>query len=106
LWWVGFAQITFFTLPKSKAAQQNRNGNILTSGFKEFKKVWHEVKLMPLLKRYLFAFFFYSMGVQTVMLAATLFGSQVLNLETSKLLACILIIQIVAIAGAYVMAKF
>jgi UMF1 family MFS transporter len=45
------------------------------------------------------------MGVQTVMLAATLFGSQVLNLETSKLIACILIIQIVAIAGAYIMAK-
>jgi UMF1 family MFS transporter len=105
LWWMGFAQITFFTLPKSRAAQQNRNRNILTSGFIELKKVWHEVMLMPLLKRYLFAFFFYSMGVQTVMLAATLFGSQVLNLETSKLIACILIIQIVAIAGAYVMAK-
>jgi len=105
LWWMSFAQITFFTLPKSRAAKQNKNSDVLTSGFIELKKVWHEVKLMPLLKRYLFAFFFYSMGVQTVMLAATLFGSQVLNLETSKLIACILIIQIVAIAGAYVMAK-
>ena len=60
---------------------------------------------MPVLKRYLLAFFFYSMGVQTVMLAATLFGSQVLQLETSKLIMCILIIQLVAIAGAYIMAK-
>jgi MFS transporter, UMF1 family len=57
------------------------------------------------LKRFLISFFFYSMGVQTVMLAATLFGSQVMHLETSKLIACILIIQIVAIAGAYIMAK-
>jgi UMF1 family MFS transporter len=105
LWWMSFAQVTFFTLPKNRGAQQNKNGSVLTSGFIELKKVWHEVMLMPLLKRYLFAFFFYSMGVQTVMLAATLFGSQVLNLETSKLIACILIIQIVAIAGAYVMAK-
>lgn len=105
LWWMGFAQITFFRLPKGRSAQQGKNGNVLTSGFKELRKVWEEVKLMPLLKRYLFAFFFYSMGVQTVMLAATLFGSQVLNLETSKLIACILIIQIVAIAGAYIMAK-
>jgi UMF1 family MFS transporter len=45
------------------------------------------------------------MGVQTVMLAATLFGSQVMHLETSNLIACILIIQVVAIAGAYIMAK-
>ncbi|RYD93314.1 MAG: MFS transporter, partial [Sphingobacteriales bacterium] len=57
------------------------------------------------LKRYLASFFFYSMGVQTVMLAATLFGSQVLQLPTSKLIGCILIIQLVAIAGAYLMAK-
>ena len=105
LWWMGFAQITFFTLPRGRAALQNKNGSVLTSGFKELKKVWQQVKEMPLLKRYLLAFFFYSMGVQTVMLAATLFGSQVLNLETSKLIACILIIQIVAIAGAYIMAK-
>jgi len=39
------------------------------------------------------------------MLAATLFGSQVLKLDTSKLIICILLIQIVAIAGAYLMAK-
>jgi UMF1 family MFS transporter len=45
------------------------------------------------------------MGVQTVMLAATLFGSKELHLETSQLIAVILIIQLVAIAGAYLMAK-
>ena len=68
-------------------------------------KVWQQVKQLPVLKRFLFAFFFYSMGVQTVMLAATLFGSQVLGLPTSKLIICILMIQLVAIAGAYIMAK-
>ena len=45
------------------------------------------------------------MGVQTVMLAATLFGSQVLQLDTSSLIACILIIQLVAIAGSYIMSR-
>src|SRR3954470_10152931 len=48
LWWMGFAQITFFTLPKSNAAQQNRKGSVLTSGFIELQKVWHEVMMMPL----------------------------------------------------------
>jgi len=105
LWWVGFAQITFATLPKSKPAVQNSENNIFANGFIELKKVWLQVKNLPVLKRYLFAFLFYSMGVQTVMLAATLFGSQVLQLATSKLIACILIIQLVAIAGSYIMSR-
>lgn len=105
LWWVGFAQITFANLPKGIAAAGNSRNNIFTNGFKELAKVWQQAKHMPVLKSYLIAFFFYSMGVQTVMLAATLFGSQVLQLATSKLIACILIIQLVAIAGAYVMAR-
>lgn len=105
IWWMGFAQITFSTLPKSKPALQNSANNIFTNGFIELKKVWMQVKNLPVLKRYLFGFLFYSMGVQTVMLAATLFGSQVLHLALEKLIICILIIQIVAIAGSYIMSK-
>ena len=105
LWWIGFSQITFSTLPKGTPAKQDRNENILTNGFRELKKVWLQVKEMPVLKSFLVAFFFYSMGVQTVMLAATLFASQVLGLPTPKLIIAILIIQLVAIAGAYIMAK-
>ncbi len=105
LWWMGFAQITFKHLPKTYPSFQNKNKNILTSGFTKLNSVWQQVKQLPVLKTYLFAFFFYSMGVQTVMLAATLFGSQVLQLETSKLIMCILIIQLVAIAGSYIMAR-
>ncbi|MBS1587413.1 MAG: MFS transporter [Bacteroidetes bacterium] len=105
IWWVGFAQITFFKLPKSKPSEKRPGHNILSNGFYELAKVWNELKNMPVLKRYLGAFFFYSMGVQTVMLAATLFGSKELKLETSQLIATILVIQLVAIAGAYLMAK-
>lgn len=105
IWWMSFAQITFARLPKGKAALQNTGNNIFTNGFKELNKVWTQVKKMPVLKSYLLSFFFYSMGVQTVMLAATLFASQVIGLPTPKLIASILIIQIVAIAGAYLMAK-
>ena len=60
---------------------------------------------MPVLKRFLFAYFFYSMGVQTVMLAATIFGSKVLNLPSTNLIVIIVIIQLVAIPGAYIISK-
>ncbi len=105
IWWLGFAQIPFMRLPAGKPLVQHPEYSILTNGFKELKKVWAQVRQMPVLKSYLGAFFFYSMGVQTVMLAATVFGSKELKLETGQLIMTILIIQLVAIAGAYLMAR-
>ena len=105
LWWLGFSQITFARVPKGMPAKEFQPNNIITNGFKELAKVWNQAKQMPLLKRFLISFFLYSMGVQTVMLAATLFASQEIHLEESKLIISLLLIQIVAIAGAYIMAK-
>jgi UMF1 family MFS transporter len=105
LWWMGFAQIAFARLPKGTAARANMNNNMFTNGFKELNKVWKQIQQMPVLKRFLLSFFFYSMGVQTVMLAATLFASQVIGLPTDRLIIALLIIQIVAIAGAHLMAR-
>lgn len=105
LWWFGWAQIPFRKLPKGQPLEQRPEHNVFTNGFHELKKVWQQVKQMPVLRTYLSAFFFYSMGVQTVMLAAAAFGAKELGLETSQLITTILIIQLVAIAGAYIMAK-
>ena len=104
LWWLGFAQITFARLPK-ESRNQFIKGNIFTDGFKEVKKVYREIKQLPLLKRFLRGFFFYSMGVQTVMLAATLFGSKLLGLPDTKLIITVVLIQLVAILGAIVMSR-
>lgn len=103
VWWVLFAQIPFRKLPKGSPNFKTGKQNIMTSGFKELKKVWDQVKQMAYLKRFLFSFFFYSMGVQTVMLVATIFGEKQLHLPTSKLIATILILQLVAIPGAMLM---
>ncbi|MDB5222771.1 MAG: transporter permease [Chitinophagaceae bacterium] len=106
IWWVGFAQITFNRLPKGTPAVVNPDRkNFITGGFIELKKVLQQLLKLPVLKRFLFAFFFYNMGVQTVMLAATNFGSKVLNLPSTNLILTVVIIQLVAIAGAYLMSK-
>lgn len=105
LWWMGFAQIPFAHLPKAKAAQTNRRGNVFSDGFIELSKVWKQVQQLSVLKRFLFSFFFYSMGVQTVMLAATIFGAQVLHLPDTKLIITVVLIQLVAVAGAYLMSR-
>jgi UMF1 family MFS transporter len=101
LWWSGFAQITFMRLPNGSALARP-DGNVIFKGFKELLKVWNELKHMKQLKRFLMAFFIYSMGVQTVMLVAVLFAKkQIVGIEDSNLIISILIIQFVGIAGSY-----
>lgn len=104
LWWWGFGQFSLHRLPKPRAAVDNPiNKQILSKGYNELHKVWLQVVQMPVLKRFLLAFFFYNMGVQTVMLAATLYGKSELEIPTTNLIIAILIIQVIAIPGAYVM---
>jgi len=105
IWWIAFAQITFFYLPDSVAPVEKKMGDIFKVGFLELKKVWDQVKQLKVLKWFLVAFLFYSMGVQTVMLAATLFGSQLLGLPDEKLIITIVLIQLVAIPGAMMMSS-
>lgn len=106
IWWISFAQIPFRKLPSGSPNYNALNKTVVKSGFQELAKVWHQLKEMVILKRFLLAFFFYSMGVQTIMLVAAGFGEKVLKLGTSKLIAIILIIQLVAILGALIMSFF
>jgi MFS transporter, UMF1 family len=105
IWWVGFAQITFSRLPISPKTERKAKTHVLANGFHELKLVWQQVKKMPVLKRFLSAFFFYSMGVQTVMLVAIDFGIKELKLADDKLIITAVIIQLVAIVGAVAMSK-
>jgi UMF1 family MFS transporter len=104
IWWAGFAQMTFSVLPTVSRPEAKKT-NVFTAGFAEVRKVYKEVKKMAVLKRYLRGFFFYSMGVQTVMAAATLFGSVLLKLDDTKLIVTVVLIQLVAIIGATWMSK-
>ena len=105
LWWVGFGWMSIGRLPDGKGVKGAHTHNIITQGYKELHKVWKELQSLPILKRFLLSFFFYNMGVQTVMLAATLYGKSELNIPTTNLIIAILIIQIVAIPGANFLAK-
>lgn len=105
IWWVCFAQITFNRLPISSKSERKQRKNVLANGFHELKIVWAQVLRLPVLKRFLTAFFFYSMGVQTVMLVAIDFGIKILKLENQNLIITAVIIQVVAIAGAIGMSR-
>ncbi len=100
VWWFAFAQYTFHYLPNNVYGQKP-SGRYVFNGYLELKKVWFELRQSNRLKTFLISFFFYNMGVQTVMYVATLFGDGELHLPSSILIAIILIIQFVAIGGAF-----
>ncbi|MEP1087476.1 MFS transporter [Algoriphagus sp.] len=102
-WWAGFSQIPFRNLPQNPFGKDIKK-EFLVKGYQEIKKVWNEVKHIKVMSRFLASFFFYSMGVQTVMYLAATFGDKELGLPGDQLIITILIIQIVAIAGSYLFA--
>lgn len=104
VWWLVFAQIPFHYLPESNQKNSD-NKNIWLGGWQELMKVYHEVKEIKSLKGFLASFFLFNMGAQTVMYLGALFGSEELHLPTDALIITILLIQLVAIPGAYFCAK-
>ncbi|MFM2359335.1 MAG: hypothetical protein RLY16_1328 [Bacteroidota bacterium] len=107
IWWLGFGYYSISRLPKPISANfvSEKKKNVFTDGYKELRVVWNQLKGMPVIKNFLFAFFFFNMGVQTVMLAATLYGKSELAIPTSNLIVAILMIQLVAIPGAFTISK-
>ncbi len=103
LWWMGFAWLSFRKLPETPTGKSQTQ--VWKKGYEEPQKVWNELKHAPDLKKYLLSFFFFNMGVQTVMYLATLFGTDVLHLPAQNLIATILIIQLVAAGGAWYFAR-
>jgi|TARA_B110000971_G_C20018792_1_gene505247 UMF1 family MFS transporter len=104
LWWIGFAQITFKALPNN-SYEKKPEKDYIWKGFKELKIVWLELKQLPTLKGFLIAFFLLSIGVQTIILLAAIFGSTELGLGAMNLIVTILLIQFVAIFGAFVFSR-
>lgn len=105
IWWALFSQYTFYILPAGVSSGHKVTKDVVFNGFRELKSVWFQLKLNLRLKRYLNAFFVFSMAVQTIMLMAVYFGEKEINWGTDSektigLIVSILVIQLVAVLGA------
>jgi UMF1 family MFS transporter len=115
LWWAGFAQITYLRLPSNVYDKKPEKGKgYIYKGYRELQKVWSELSEQRQLKRFLFSFFIYNMGVQTIMLLAVVFADVEINWpfdpatgeqDKTGLIVSIILIQLVAVVGAFVMSR-
>src|SRR6056300_345973 len=109
IWWALFSQYSFYFLPKSNH-EVKVTKDVFWNGYKELRSVWNQLKQITQLKRFLPAFFLYSMALQTVMLVAAYFGEEEIawangSEKTVGLIVSILLIQIVGILGALLTAR-
>lgn len=109
VWWILFSQYTYYYLPKGNKGHKVTK-SVIFNGFHELQKVWNLLSKNLQLKRFLVSFFVYGMAVQTVMIVAVYFGEQEISWasdseKTTGLIISILVIQLVAILGAFMTSK-
>ena len=109
IWWIIFSQYSFYYLPKGNR-EVTVTKDVIWNGYKELKSVWNQLDKNISLKRFLVAFFMYSMALQTVLLVAAYFGEEEIGWgsaseKTIGLIVSILLIQIVGILGATLTAR-
>ena len=104
IWWIGFAQFTYRSLPNN-IYNHKPEKDFIWKGLKELKVVFKELVNYPQLKYFLVSFFCFSVGVQTIVLMAGIFGSKELGLPTSNLIFTIILVQLVAVIGAYLFSR-
>jgi MFS transporter, UMF1 family len=105
IWWIGFSHVTYYYLPKGNKNDVPLTKDFIFKGFHELKNVWKQLQQNEALKRYLNSYFVFIMAVQTVMLVATYFGATEVTWgktdKTMGLIISILLIQLVAVIGAF-----
>ncbi|MEK9740305.1 MAG: MFS transporter [Flavobacteriaceae bacterium] len=109
IWWIIFSQYSFYYLPKGNR-EVTVTKDVIWNGYRELKSVWNQLDKNISLKRFLVAFFMYSMALQTVLLVAAYFGEEEIGWgsaseKTIGLIVSILLIQIVGILGATLTAR-
>jgi UMF1 family MFS transporter len=98
IWWFVWSLWPLYVLP---GKTEGKKGVSIWKGYGELKKVFKEVSMDKAVMIFLASFFVYSMGVQTVLYVATLFGQYELKLESADMIKTILLIQVIGVAGAY-----
>lgn len=101
LWWAGFTLIPLVRLRDYPAHNVvHKQGSILRSSFGQLFTTLGELRRYPMTLRFLVAYLFYNDGIQTVIYAASTYGSKQLKFDQDVLIATILVIQFVAWGGA------
>ncbi|MER7760125.1 MFS transporter [Streptomyces sp. NPDC097619] len=104
LWWGAFALVPLRRL-RDRHVVRAPGGGPAGSGWKQLVATLKDMRKHPLTLSFLLAYLVYNDGVQTVISQASVYGSEELGLEQSTLIAAVLLVQVLAVAGALGMGR-
>ncbi|MCX4999476.1 MFS transporter [Streptomyces longwoodensis] len=107
LWWGGFTLVPLLRL-RDRPAPDRAPGDgrePTAPGFRQLVATVRDMRRHPLTLGFLLAYLVYNDGIQTVISQASVYGSEELGLGQSTLIAAVLLVQVLAVAGALGMGR-
>ncbi|GAA4928213.1 MFS transporter [Streptomyces coeruleoprunus] len=103
LWWGAFTVVPLRRLRDRRVAPGGEGA--VGSGWRQLVSTLRDMRRHPLTLSFLLAYLVYNDGVQTVISQASVYGSEELGLEQTTLITAVLLVQVLAVAGALGMGR-
>ncbi|QQM44751.1 MFS transporter [Streptomyces liliifuscus] len=102
IWWGAF---TLVPLKRLRDRRTTPSSGTSTHGWRQLAATWRDMRHQPLTLAFLLAYLVYNDGIQTVISQASVYGSEELGLDQSTLIVAVLLVQLLAVAGALGMGR-
>ncbi|MFJ3228832.1 MFS transporter [Streptomyces sp. NPDC086783] len=101
IWWGAFTLVPLRALRDRRTAPTGPAVN----GWRQLASTVRDMRRQPLTLAFLLAYLVYNDGIQTVISQASVYGSEELGLDQSTLIVAVLLVQVLAVAGALGMGR-
>ncbi|MFE7517095.1 MFS transporter [Streptomyces sp. NPDC057540] len=108
VWWGAFTVVPLRRLRDRRIRPEGagRSGEgAVGSGWRQLRATLKDMRRHPLTLSFLLAYLIYNDGVQTVISQASIYGSEELGLDQTTLITAVLLVQVLAVAGALGMGR-
>ncbi|MDI7260247.1 MAG: MFS transporter [Thermodesulfobacteriota bacterium] len=100
-WWLIFSLPTFFLLKeRAEKTLTPSGGSYFREGYKRLQHTFQRIKTFREFTKFLVAYLIYNDGIETVIIMASIFGAEVLGMETGEIILFFLMIQGIAFFGS------
>ncbi|MFF1699872.1 MFS transporter [Streptomyces sp. NPDC058257] len=105
VWWGAFTLVPLRRLRDREAPPSRSSSQGSARGRRQLASTVRDMRRHPHTLAFLLAYLVYNDGVQTVISQASVYGSEELGLDQSTLIVAVLLVQVLAVAGALAMGR-
>jgi UMF1 family MFS transporter len=103
LWWLIFSLPTFlFLKERTQESVPPLGKSYFKEGYRRLQHTFRRIKTFRELTKFLVAYLIYNDGIETVIVMASIFGADVLGMETGEIILFFLMIQGIAFFGSLI----